>query len=311
MKKIAFNIGGSIGDAVISTGVLGWLMDTHPQAEFTIAAAPAVAPLFAACPRMERFIAVHRRPLRLHWPLLWNDLRKTHWDLVVDLRSSAISYLVRTRSRKIFYAQDRSLSRAAQLARMFALPELPPTRLWADAASEARAQALLPAGRDVILLAPKAAAPHKDWPMERFAALALRLRKEDTVFAMLGTAAQAESVRPLLAALPAEQRIDLCGKTDLPTAFAVMRRAQLFIGNDSGLLHMAAAAGIPCVGLYGVSNDKMYAPHGPHVRIAKVREFAMDERELSEPAIMEQLTVDRVLAAVEDVLSVAALHLVV
>ena len=67
---------------------------------------------------------------------------------------------------------------------------------------------------------------------------------------------------PLLAAMPAGPRIDLVGRTDLLTAAAVLRRCTLFIGNDTGLMHIAAASGTPTLGLFGPSPVEQYAPWG-------------------------------------------------
>lgn len=56
--------------------------------------------------------------------------------------------------------------------------------------------------------------------------------------------------------------IDLTGKVDLLTAYACLKRASLFVGNDSGLMHIAAAAGCPTVGLFGPSDERRYGPWG-------------------------------------------------
>jgi ADP-heptose:LPS heptosyltransferase len=73
----------------------------------------------------------------------------------------------------------------------------------------------------------------------------------------------------VLQAVPEERRVDLVGRADLPTLYACLQRASLFVGNDSGLMHMAAAAGIPTLGLFGPSRDELYGPWGP--RCAAVR----------------------------------------
>ncbi|MDE2515599.1 MAG: glycosyltransferase family 9 protein, partial [Rhodospirillales bacterium] len=64
----------------------------------------------------------------------------------------------------------------------------------------------------------------------------------------------------LLAALPGA--IDLVGRLSLPQAAACLSRARLFVGNDSGLMHLAAAAGTPTLGLFGPTNAAEYAPSG-------------------------------------------------
>jgi ADP-heptose:LPS heptosyltransferase len=75
-------------------------------------------------------------------------------------------------------------------------------------------------------------------------------------------------------AIPRERVIDLCGRTDLLTSYACLKRARLYVGNDSGLMHLAAAAGTPTVGLFGPSDERRYGPWGPHVRAVRgPREF--------------------------------------
>ena len=55
---------------------------------------------------------------------------------------------------------------------------------------------------------------------------------------------------------------DLVGKTDLVEIFLIMKKSKLFIGNDSGLMHLSALADIPTVGLFGPSDSKRYHPWG-------------------------------------------------
>ena len=73
-------------------------------------------------------------------------------------------------------------------------------------------------------------------------------------------------------ALAGPSLIDLAGRTELMTAFACLERARLYIGNDSGLMHMAAASGAPTLGLFGPSPDLHYAPYGPDCAVARTPE---------------------------------------
>jgi heptosyltransferase III len=85
---------------------------------------------------------------------------------------------------------------------------------------------------------------------------------------VLAAAHERAQAAPLLAALPPALRIDLVGRIDLLTAAAVLRRAALFIGNDTGIMHVAAATGTPTLGLFGPSLPAHYAPWGPHTAVA-------------------------------------------
>ncbi|MCR5873284.1 glycosyltransferase family 9 protein [Phenylobacterium sp. J426] len=74
-------------------------------------------------------------------------------------------------------------------------------------------------------------------------------------------------VKPLRDVAPS-RIIDLTGK-DLLTAYAALKHARLFIGNDSGAMHLAAAAGCPTIGLFGPSDERLYAPWGPGTRVVR------------------------------------------
>jgi ADP-heptose:LPS heptosyltransferase len=65
---------------------------------------------------------------------------------------------------------------------------------------------------------------------------------------------------PLLTALPGA--IDLVGRLTLPEVVACLERAYLFIGNDSGLMHLSAATGTPTIGLFGPTDAATYGPTG-------------------------------------------------
>ncbi|HJU20075.1 MAG TPA: glycosyltransferase family 9 protein, partial [Stellaceae bacterium] len=86
--------------------------------------------------------------------------------------------------------------------------------------------------------------------------------------AVLAAAHEQAQAEPLLASLPAPRRIDLVGRVDLLTAAAVLARTALFVGNDTGLMHMAAACGTPTLGLFGPSPVGRYAPWGSHTATA-------------------------------------------
>ena len=103
------------------------------------------------------------------------------------------------------------------------------------------------------------------------------------VFAGPGEAERAMA-ELLLAALP--DAIDLVGRLSLPEVAACLARCALFVGNDSGLMHLAAAAGAPTLGLFGPTPAEEYAPAG--VSAAAV---------VSASTLMQDLSVEAALAA--------------
>lgn len=301
--KILFVTATRIGDAVLSTGLLGHLIERYPGARLTIAAGPLAAPLFEAVPGLERRIAVAKRPHGLHWLELYRRVAVARWDLVVDLRGSALAYLLWTRERRIMAKGDAREHRVRQLARLFALDPPPAPRLWLARKHDERAAELLPPGGPVLAIGPAANWRGKEWRAERFAELALRLTAPSGPLAqarvaVLAAAHEREQAQPVLDALPSARRIDLVGRLDLLTAAAVLRRAALFVGNDTGLMHMAAAAGTPTLGLFGPSPAAQYAPWG---RLTAIATTTLTHAEMFRPGF-DHLTTDTMM----DSLSVEA-----
>jgi ADP-heptose:LPS heptosyltransferase len=302
--KILFITNGSIGDVVISTGILRHFLRLHPEAELTVAASPAAIALFEGCPNLKALLPVVKQSWKRHWFFLWRSVKGTRWDVVIDMRSSALSWFLNAQKRVIFKGGDIRLSKRAQMAKTLELQELPPPILWTSAQAEETKRGLLPPGKPAIVLVPKSNAAFKDWPIERYTELARKMMDmpalRDCVFVIFGLPSQRDGIRPLLDALPPERTLDLIGKTSLPVASAILQSARLTIAGDSGMFHTAAALGADCMGLYGPTNDTRYAPNVPNARILKVRDFKPEEEEIKDDTLIQRLSVAQVLEAVED-----------
>lgn len=261
--RILFVTSNRLGDAVLSTGLLQHLIQAHPAARFTVACGPVAEGVFERMPNRERTIVLDKKRYRLHWPGLWFATVGTWWDLVVDIRGSAFAWMVPTMHRAVM--RRRGGHKTAELAAVLRLDPPPLPVMWLAPQDRARAAALLPSDRPVIALAPTANWAPKTWPAERFAALYQALVEGPlpgavpAIFAGPGDW-ESRMAAPLLQALP--DAIDLTGRLSIPEAAACFERAALFVGNDSGLMHLAAATGAPTLGLFGPTNAAEYAPSG-------------------------------------------------
>jgi ADP-heptose:LPS heptosyltransferase len=291
--RILFVTSNRLGDAVLSTGLLDHLVRTHPDASITIACGPVAEGVFARMPNRSRTIVLDKRPYSLHWLPLWASVATTWWDLVVDIRGSALAWIVPTRRRAVM--RRRTGHKVSQLATILGLdpPPLPVT--WTAPEDRAHAASLLPGPRPIIALGPTANWAPKVWPADRFAALFRELVRDavPAIFAGPGQT-EREMAAPLLAALP--EAIDLVGRLTLPEVAACLARCTLFVGNDSGLMHLAAAAGTPTLGLFGPTQAAEYAPAGPNAAAV-----------LSKTDHMEDLSVETALAAAARLLERAVL----
>jgi ADP-heptose:LPS heptosyltransferase len=257
--KILFVTSNRLGDAVLSTGLLDHLIRTHPDARITVVCGPVAEGVFARMPNRERTIVLRKRRGSRHWLKLWAATLPHLWDLVVDIRGSALSWLVPTRRRAVF--RRIGGPKIAELAAILNLSPPPSPVVWTAPADRLHVGGML-GDKPVIVLAPTANWLPKVWPPERFAAFFHRMAGPDTRAVVLGGPGDAERAMaaPLLAALP--NAIDLVGRLSLPEVASCLERATLFIGNDSGLMHLAAAAGTPTIGLFGPTDAATYGPTG-------------------------------------------------
>lgn len=274
--NILFITSSRIGDAVLSSGVLAHFAARYPRARITVACGPAAAPLFEAAPRVERIIVMNKRKWGGHWLDLWRICIRQPWGwgLVLDLRSSVIAFFLLARRRRVYWGETARRHRLYALAKAFRLSEPPPPCLWTDARHESEAARLISKGGPILALGPTANWAGKIWAPENFADLAGRLTAPDGILpgariAVFGAENERELARPVIEALAGERLIDLVGGIDLATAAACLGRCAFYIGNDSGLMHMAAAAGAPTLGLFGPSRDEIYAPWGAHTAVAR------------------------------------------
>ena len=272
---ILFITSSRIGDAVLTSGLVKRLIDEAPHAAFTIAAGPLTAPLFRDTPGLEKLFPFERKPMAGHWFDLWASARKRRWGLVLDMRGSGLARFLRARRRAVKKPLPPGMPpmhKVLEAARVLRLEDDPPSPfLFTSAETEAKAEALLAGEGPILALAPAANWVGKTWPAERFAVLAAELLAPTGPMAggrllLLGGPEDRWSAEPARRATPRDRLIDLVGKVDLLTAYACLKRARLFVGNDSGLMHLSAAAGAPTLGLFGPSDDRLYAPWGPRAR---------------------------------------------
>ena len=286
--RILFVTANRLGDSILATGLLDHLIRIHPEAKITVACGPVARGLFQHMPNLEKIVVIAKQPLGRHWLALWRVAVTRKWDLVVDIRGSMLSWLVSTQRRAVM--GSRPGHKTVQLAQVLRLVETPLPVVWFSPEDARRASALLPPGKQVIVLAPTANWRPKVWPVDRFSELFQRLTAErfpGAVPAVIAGPGDAEAAMaaPVMRAL--SHAIDLIGRLTLPEIAALLAQSKLFVGNDSGLMHLAAASGVPTLGLFGPTNPGEYGPVGRRAVAVKGAD-----------STMESISVDAVMAAV-------------
>lgn len=139
-------------------------------------------------------------------------------------------------------------------------------RVWLDAAG---------AGPAPLAIHPGSGSPKKNWPVDRFLEIARRVaaRGRRPVF-ILGEADRA--IAGCVRSAAAEMAAPVAEGLDLVALAGVLAGCGGYLGNDSGITHIAAALGIPVVALFGPTDPSHWAPRGPNVRLLRAPDGALD-----------------------------------
>ena len=306
--KILFITANRVGDAVLTTGLLAWLEQHYSTARFTIACGPYGADLFRAMPRLEKLIVMKKKKYNGHWLDLWKQCVGTKWDIIVDLRNSIVSRLLRT-DQRFTHKRGSGNHKVEDNAALLGLTPPPNPYIWLTPEAVREAEKYLPTNQPILALGPAANWPPKQWPIEHFIALVRALTSpgnllEDAAIMVIADNHERAQIAPLLQAIPDNRRIDIIGQ-NLQTAAACLKRASLYIGNDSGLMHLSAALGTPTLGMFGPGYPEIYRPWGKHcayICTPESREELLAKLpniSAREPNLMKSLSVERVVEAAE------------
>ena len=295
--QVLFVTSDRIGDCVMSSGAIREIGRQVPGAEITVACGPTAAALFRAAPSVVQVIPWRKQKAAGHWRALWRATVGTRWAMVVDVRGSGLAYLLRAGQRRIYNRSwETGLAKVETFSRMMKAQAVMEPEIFLD--DQARSQAAAIIGEDpapVLALAPISTAADRSWPADRWAALVERLKAEPRFdgwrFMLVGGPGDHPAAAPALTAA-GDRGIDCVGRGDILASAAAIARARLFVGNDSGLMHVAAATGTPTLGLFGPSEWWHKAPWGPKGQVLASSPTRGEFRPITD------LTVDQTVAAV-------------
>lgn len=164
--------------------------------------------------------------------------------------------------------------------------------------------------KPIAIINPGAGWDSKLWPVERFAAVARYLDAEKDLRSVVVWADERERAWAKQIVAESHGAATLAPNTSLPDLAALARKASLFVGSDTGPLHIAAAVGTPCVGIYGPTDPADCGPFGPGHRTVQtyLQAGSNRERRNAENTAMQAVSAEQVNAACRDLLKYS-LHL--
>lgn len=330
-----------IGDVLLATPVLRALRERFPEAHLTMAVNCGTEDILKRNPDVNEVVIVERGGLGTQLQFV-RDLHRRRFDCVLDLtdsdRSAILAWLSGAPIRIGFNDEHRwrgllytSVAKVEPGIRHRVEHDLEAVRalgvtskagppvLRTASEDEADAARLLDeigvAGslektstRPLVLVQPGARYWFKAWPAERFADLADRLTDAFDCRVLVGGDERDRGVVVAICAKARSAPVALAGRATLLQYAAIIKRCDLFVGNDNGPMHMAAALGTPVVALFGPSNPEEWGPCGEKVQVLYK---GLDCRRCFHPtcwrgeeSCMKQISAEEVFAAAAKFLSV-------
>lgn len=325
----------SIGDAVLATPSLFALKRFLPNATVDMLVEDWVAPLLNDHPHIDNLVVVERGGLMTRARVA-RELRAKKYDVVYNLHGgTTATFLTRATGARhrvgfesyqyaqlhnhrapsplLLWNQQKTHSVEQQLALLgwtgVPVTDRPPTQLGITAGASELVQKLLTEAsltdRKLALIHPAAAFATKQWAVENFARIAEFLFEEG--FAPVAIAAPDE--KALLERLCAEASVKITTfDLALPEVTALAARSQLFVGNDSGIAHIASAVGTPAVVIFGSSNIAHWRPWNSAAAEVVFEEMPCQPchgyfcEKFDQPECILRVPVTRVVAAIERLL---------
>jgi len=302
-------------DAVLSSGLLRRLHEEIPQATFTLVGSDASAPLFRDMPNLDDLLVIEGDGRGERFKL-WNRVRAQKWGLVVDLRGTDLSGWLSRRKRAVrtpWPKDEPPAHKVAQAARVLQVEDDPPAPwLYTSAETEAEVDQFLkdyakPVPGPILAIGPGSDWIGKVWQSERFAKVAGALLGPDGPMSdgrllIVGEEADREAAHTIRMTVARERVIEAQGRLDRLQTCALLKRCRLYVGNDSIWTHLASAAGIPTLGVFGPSDETLEGPWGPLGRAVRGPK-SMDDFRRHDPKLnqtinhMYDVPVDKVVEA--------------
>lgn len=327
----------ALGDCILTLPLACALRDAFPQAWIGWVVESGTAPLLAGHSCIDQLVVVKRGWLSSPWTA-WNlrsELLPHNFDIALDpqsLTKSAVAAWLSGAPRRIGFSgpQGRELSswfntetieprarhvvdRYLELLRPLGVlpPSQPEFRIPAAPDAEATVAEFVRRAhlqQGFVVLNPGAGWRSKQWPREYFGRTARRIGQRFGLPCVVSWAGgEEESWAREIVHHSGGQAI-LAPSTSLPELASLLRRAKLFVGSDTGPLHLAAAVGTLAIGLYGPTRGEECGPYGAGnlALQAYYQEGTCRERRQADNTAMQAITPDEVEAACEYLLNGSA-----
>jgi heptosyltransferase-3 len=278
-----------IGDVLLATPTVRAIKAARPDVRVTMMVNRGTEDVLSGNPDLDEIMVLDKGSLAAQSRII-AGLRGRQFDTVIDLTDGDRSaFLTRIsgapvrigfndehRWRGRYYTQvvqpvtgvrhriDRDLETLQPMSIQAGSKDL---QLWLTPEEEHSADQLLgqlgiQRSQPIVILQPGARYWFKAWPPERFAELADLIMSQYGCQVLIGGSAQDIDLAQQIRQMAKSKPIIMAGRTTIKQFAAIAKKSALFVGNDSGAMHIAATVGTPVVALFGPSNPAEWGPRG-------------------------------------------------
>jgi len=261
-----------IGDNILCTGVVDYFSKKYHNSKFTFVIGPTAYKIYEHFPNLDKIIIIKKKKYNLHWLQIFKKTISTKWDIIIDFRSSLISYFL-IKKKKYIFRKKNNLHHLNQLSNLFKF-DCTKLKIYNDNQELDIANKTISNKFKHVVIFPGGNWKPKLWPVDNFNKLIKLIDKdyENIKFVIVGSLKEREIFfNQIINNIDEEKIIDLMGQS-LTLSSAIMKKSNLFIGNDSGLMHLSSASDLNTIALFGPTNDKIYSPIGIKSFVIRTKE---------------------------------------
>ena len=253
----------------MTTPVFESLHQSYPQALFDVIADKRSISLYENCPYIDQIFIKDKSRFLRGTPSLIMQLRGKKYDLIVDLRTGFLSYLLKGKKRltkhaSVAYGKHAVEDLMGVISELHGNKPIPDPIVWYTQKEEDYATQQLAEFNDFDMLLCVSVGnpykPRKSWSMDKLVTMINQYQNQFVGLVMVGGPDEIEVTASMINEI--KLPVVNCVGNSLLEAATILKRCHVYIGPDSGLGHLAAAVGTPTISFFSTVSPQRYLPRG-------------------------------------------------
>ena len=304
--KILFIGNSRLGDAILSTGLLNKF--NKPCNNITLVSSSLSMEIYESFPCVKKTIIIKKKKYSSHWIDVYKKLDSITWDIVIDLRNSIVTRIIKKKKIYRFFKDSSEKHKLEVLSNLIRSKKILSPKIYTKKEHKDEARFFLknikPKAK-ILAIAPVTNWQRKNWPIKNFSLLINKIIENKHTFKIsdviiFGSSSEKKMCENLKKEITSKNVYNFSGNKKILTIFEIMKSCEVFIGNDSGLSHLAAVSKIKTLALFGPSKENKYRPWGANSHFIRTNESF--EELINQPnysrfdksSLMKSLSMDKV-----------------